>query len=94
MSGYCTILKCSVLHSVGAVPLVCDVALCVAAGGVSNVNFDVISPNLLEGTCINNEVSCDFSQDTYNQRSPSGYLIQGSNIKYSTSAKTLHDKSS
>lgn len=58
-----TILECCVFHSVGAVSFVSDVGVCVRARGVDNVNLYMISSNLVDGAGINDEVSCDISED-------------------------------
>ena len=58
-----TILERCVLHSVCAVSLIRDVALCVGAGGADDVNLHMVSSSLVEGAGVDDEVGCDFSED-------------------------------
>lgn len=58
-----TILKCCVLHSVGAVSFVRDVTFGFGARGIDDVHLNMISSGFLESAGINDEVGCDVSED-------------------------------
>lgn len=59
-----TIFISAVLHSVGPVPLIGDVRICVGAWRVNNAGFDVVSSSHIVSTGIHNKVCCDFSKDS------------------------------
>lgn len=59
-----TIFISSVLHSVGSVPFIGDVRICVGAWRVNNAGFDVVSSGHIVSPGVHNKVCIDFSKDS------------------------------
>lgn len=72
-----TVLEGGVLHSVRAVSLVCDVAVCFGTGGIDHVNLHVVPSSLLQRASIHDEVGGDISEDPWRYGRPVRSLSHG-----------------